>query len=229
MTVIHGDGYTLYQGDALDILPTLAAGSVDAVVTDPPYGLGFAYNSYEDTRDNLRRLIADCMPQVRRVAPRVYVLPGITQISLYPEPDWILSVVWNTTASFGKYGYTQWMPVLAYGKDLRGFGNVNGVTKTDTIKIGGGGGVGFMRGQEEKAHPCPKPITLMRMLVNRLTCSGDLVLDPFAGSGTTGVVCLQTGRRFIGIELDEQYFAIAAQRLEAAAAARQPALLAVGD
>ena len=149
---------------------------------------------------------------------RVYGLSGITQVHLYPEPDWILSVTWNTTGSFGKYGYTQWMPILAYGRDLKGFGNVNGVTKTDAIKISGGGGVGFARGQDEKVHPCPKPITSMRVLINRLARPDDLILDPFAGSGTTGVACLQTGRRFIGIELDPVYFDAACRRLEQAAA-----------
>ena len=218
------DSYTLICGDCLEVLPTLEAGSIDAVITDPPYGLGFAYNSYEDTRDNLKRLIADSMPELRRVASRVYVLPGITQIHLYPEPDWMLSVVWNTTGSFGKYGYTQWMPILAYGKDLQGFGNVNGVTKTDTIKISGGGGVGFARGQEEKGHPCPKPITLMRALINRLARPDDLILDPFMGSGTTGVACLNTGRRFIGIEKDPAYFAIAQERLAQAAAQQRLAV-----
>ncbi len=65
-------------------------------------------------------------------------------------------------------------------------------------------------------HPCPKPLSLFAELVNRLKAS--LVLDPFMGSGTTGVACAMTGRNFIGCEIDPAYFAIAQRRIEAAAA-----------
>jgi len=210
----------LRLGDCLEILPTLAAGSVDAVITDPPYGLEYAYNSYRDTRENLVSLVSQFMPESIRIAEKVCILPGITQLFLYPEPSWIFSVSWNTTGSFGKFGYSQWMPVLVYGNDLGGFGNINGVMKTDSLKISGGGSVGFMRGSEKEDHPCPKPENIMRWLVLRLTNPGDTVLDPFMGSGTTGVACVQTGRNFIGIEIDPGYFEIAKKRIEQA----QPAL-----
>jgi hypothetical protein len=127
---------TLYQGDCLEILPTL--GKVDAVVTDPPYGIGFPYYSYDDTRESLKSLISGIFKH-REQADRYVILPGVTQVHEYPAPDWMGCITWNTTGSFGKYGYTQWMPVLLYGKDLDGFGNVNGTTKTDTLRINGGG------------------------------------------------------------------------------------------
>jgi hypothetical protein len=126
---------TLYCGDCLEILPTL--GKVDAVVTDPPYGIGFEYYGYEDTRENLRALISGLFSR-RDMAEKMVILPGITQVQEYPLADWIGCITWNTTGSFGKFGYTQWMPVLLYGSDLKGFGNVNGVTKSDTIRISGG-------------------------------------------------------------------------------------------
>jgi DNA modification methylase len=67
-------------------------------------------------------------------------------------------------------------------------------------------------------HPTQKPVALMQKAVELSCPVGGVVLDPFMGSGTTGVACLQTGRRFIGIELDAAYFEIARQRLEAASA-----------
>ena len=70
--------------------------------------------------------------------------------------------------------------------------------------------------RERSDHPCPKPLSLMLELVSLFTDPGDLVLDPFMGSGTTGVACAMLGRRFIGIELSEEYAAIAARRIEAA-------------
>jgi site-specific DNA-methyltransferase (adenine-specific) len=208
--------YTLHHGDCLEILRTLPSGSVDAVVTDPPYGLGFPYLSYDDTRDALARLIDGFMPEALRIAKRVFVLCGPTQIGMYPQADWVANVTWNTTGTFGKFGYNQWTPVLCYGKDISGFGNVNGVLKSDTMRISGGGGVGFMRSDEEKKHTCPKPITVMRSVVQRLTTEDATILDPFMGSGTTGVACMQTGRKFIGIEIDAGYVEIARKRIEAA-------------
>ena len=216
------DDVTLYCGDCLEILPTL--GKVDAVVTDPPYGINFPYLSYSDTRENLVGLIANIVPACISAASRVIVLCGPTQIGLYPQPDWVGCVTWNTTGSFGKYGYNQWTPVVCYGKDVRGFGSVNGVLKSDTAKISGGGGVGFMRGEHEKKHTCPKPITVMQPVVQRYTEPTALVVDPFMGSGTTGVACVKTGRKFIGIELDPAYCEIAKQRIEKALADRKQAV-----
>jgi site-specific DNA-methyltransferase (adenine-specific) len=205
----------IIEGDCLQVLPTLEAGSFDAVITDPPYGLGFPYHGYSDTRDNLRALIAVAMPELRRVARSVYVLPGITQVALYPEPDWIACVCWDTTGSHGKYGFTQWMPVLCYGEDLPGFARLdNGMLKSDVIAITGGGGVGFRRPAGEKTkHPCPKPLNVMRVLVRRLVREGGAVLDPFAGIGTTLVAAMIEGRRFVGIEQSPEYAAIARRRI----------------
>jgi hypothetical protein len=141
------------------------------------------------------------------------VLPGPTQIGLYPQPDWVSCVIWDTTGSFGAYGYNQWTPVLCYGKDLDGFGNVNGVTKGDTIRISGGAGVGFMRSSEEAKHTCPKPINLMKLVVNRFTPESCSIIDPFMGSGSTLVAAKELGRKAIGIDIEERYCEIAAKRL----------------
>ena len=207
-------GFELHHGDCLDVMATLPDASIDCVLTDPPYGLNFPYLSYTDTRENLKGLIAKFVPECRRIANRVFILCGPTQIALYPEADWVCNVTWNTTGTLGKYGYNQWTPVLCYGKDLKGFGNINGLLKSDTLRISGGGGVGFQRSEEEKKHTCPKPITVMNVTLRRLTNEGDTVLDPFMGSGTTGVACELGNRKFIGIEKDAEYFKIATNRIE---------------
>lgn len=212
----------LLHGDCLELMRGIPAGSIDAVITDPPYGIDFSYRSYDDSRENLMRLIAGFIPLARLKAERVFVLCGPTQIGLYPQPDWVGCVTWNTTATFGKFGYSQWTPVLCYGKDLEGFGNVNGVMKTDTLRMPGGGGIGFSRSKLEREHTCPKPLTLMKSVVNRFAPLGATVLDPFMGSGTTGVACVKTGRNFIGMEIDPIYYAIAQRRI--AEAQMQPAL-----
>jgi len=202
----------LYLGDCREIMPTLT--DIDVVITDPPYGLNFPYRSYDDTRENLVNLLADVMPEISRIAANAYILCGPTQIGLYPQPEWVCAVTWNTTGTFGKYGYNQWTPVLCYGKDLEGFGNVNGMTKGDTLRINGGSGVGFQRDDAEKEHTCPKPLNLMKMVVNRYSKPGQIVCDPFMGSGTTGVACAALGRGFVGIEQDSAYYATALERIQ---------------
>lgn len=204
------EGVTLHLGDCRDILPTL--GKVDAVVTDPPYGIGFPYATYEDTRENLRDLIAALFGNSCGF-DRAIVLCGPSQIHEYPPADWIGAVTWNTTGSFGKFGYSQWTPVLLYGTDLPGFGNVNGVMKADTLHINGGAGVGFQRSSDETVHTCPKPLNIMLHTVQRYTPANCTVVDPFLGSGTTGVAAVKLGRKFVGIEIDSTYFDIARKRI----------------
>ena len=202
---------TLYCADCREVLPLLP--NVDAMVTDPPYGIGFKYESYDDTRANLVELIREAI-QPLTIYKRCFVLCGPTQLGLYPQADWVCPIIWNTTGSFGKFGYNQWTPVLCYGADLDGFGNVNGVTKSDVIRISGGASVGFTRDADEKLHTCPKPIGLMTKVANRFTSANETILDPFMGSGTTGVACMNLGRKFIGIEIEPKYFDIACRRIE---------------
>lgn len=71
---------------------------------------------------------------------------------------------------------------------------------------------------EDRFHPTQKPVALMKWVLENYTNPGDTIFDPFMGSGTTGVACMQTGRKFIGCEIDEKYFAIAKKRIEDAAA-----------
>jgi len=78
----------------------------------------------------------------------------------------------------------------------------------------------------ERNHPNKKPVSLMRWCIELATNPGDTILDPFMGSGTTGVACVQTGRNFIGIELDEDYFKIAEKRI---AEAQPPLFVDIPD
>lgn len=198
--------------DCLEVLKSMPDKSVDLVLTDPPYGLGFSYLGYEDTRDNLKRLIAEFLPLALQKATRTAVLCGITQIGLYPQADWCGCITWETTGSYGHFGYTQWMPILLYGKDLSGFGRVNGVLKSDRIHLNGG----FRRSPLELSHPCPKPLKIMEEVIERYCEAGGTVLDPFAGSGTTCVAAKILGRKYIGIEISPVYAEIARKRVEQA-------------
>lgn len=200
--------------DCMDILKELPDKCIDLVLTDPPYGIGFEYNSYQDTKENLIELVNNFVPECIRVSKRVAIFTGITNAHIYPSPDWMMCYKWNTTGTFGFYGYNQWQPILLYGKDIKGFGNVNGIIKSDVMDFSGNGGVGFRRGNEKEIHPCPKPKNVIERFLERLSNENDLVLDCFSGSGTTAIACHNLKRRFICIERDEEYYQKSCERLE---------------
>lgn len=201
---------TLYLGDCREILPTL--GKVDAVVTDPPYGNGTEYGLCEDTNENLEALITKVMPLLLQKAIRVLITCGVANLARYPKSEWVLN--WTDPSGEGgcPWGFPSWQPILAYGKDpylQRGLGR-----RSDTIVKR------FLRGDYNLDHPCPKPLGLMKWLIDRSTFINETILDPFMGSGTTGVACVRLGRKFIGIEIEPKYFDIACRRIEEAT--RQP-------
>ena len=101
---------TLYLGDCMDILPRLP--KVDAVITDPPYGIGFDYQGYDDTQGNLEKLIAVFIPYGIQMAKRMAVTCGNTNIAIYPKADWYACWTFDTTSSRGKLGWSQWQPIL---------------------------------------------------------------------------------------------------------------------
>lgn len=205
---------TIYNADCFEVMKLMPDNSVDLVLTDPPYGIGHSYIEYEDSKRNLKRLIDNCFPQIQRVAKRVAVFSGVQNVWLYPQAEWIIAYTWNTTGSFGRYGYNQFQPVLVYGNDIKGFGSVNNILKSDMLNFSGGEGVGFRRDGTDKEHACPKPLNVIRRFIARLSNEQEVVFDPFLGSGTTAVAAKQLGRKYIGVEISDKYCQIAKERLK---------------
>jgi len=215
--------HVLYEGDCLAILPLIEG--VDAVVTDPPYGVayegsvtkhgrnGFGYASFDDTPEN----IADvCVPAVRMAVAKArsaIVTPGNANAFLYDAPRSLGCIFYPSGANSGPWGFVCSQPLFYYGKDpylAKALGRLpNAFATTEAT-------------DRTVAHPCPKPIGQTKWMVRRVAFEGETVLDPFMGSGTTGVACASMGRRFIGIELDPGYFDIAVKRVTEAM--RQPDL-----
>jgi site-specific DNA-methyltransferase (adenine-specific) len=205
MTVASGEGWTLIHGDCLQVLPTLDAGSVDAVITDPPFlkkNLG------------LYGQMASCLPRILKpggslfaMVPHFGIAHVLPAVSEYLKWRWLFCM-WQEK---GKH------PRMAMGIEVMWFPVgwwVNGSWPT---------GRGFIRDGFENTpvvktfHPWEKSPEWAEHCIKTVPLDG-VVLDCFAGSGSTGVACLQTGRRFIGIELDAAYFEVARQRLEAVSA-----------
>jgi site-specific DNA-methyltransferase (adenine-specific) len=207
----------LIRGDCLAVLKRLPAGSVDAVVTDPPYGVSFigkrtkwaaskanvGYRNLTDGPEVVREIAAPAIRECIEKFGRVALFPGVRNAWEYPGPDDIGGVFMPNGAGMGRWGFNCFHPVLFYGKRPHRGPTPNSIKMTcPTEKIDG--------------HPCPKPLAWMTWLIKKATLPGDTVLDPFMGSGTTGVACVLTGRSFIGIEIDPEYHAIARRRIRAA-------------
>ena len=197
MKVEIGDA-TLYCGDCVEVLPTLP--KVDAVITDPPYGIGI-------TRSN------------RIAVSRGF--GGNNWDDLAPTPEQMQAVIASGVQAIvwgGNYfGLPPTRCVLIWDKqnDGRDFAdlemawtNIDSVARIFRMRP--------MSMDGGKQHPTQKPEALMRWCVAKTT--GQVVLDPFMGSGTTGVACAQMGRKFIGIEREPRYFDIACERISRAQA-----------
>jgi site-specific DNA-methyltransferase (adenine-specific) len=194
---------TLYLGDCMDILPTLD--KVDAVITDPPYGLGtkLSGGSWGATQNNKEVLDWDNKP-VDNLAMtaviglgRVAVVWGGNYYSLPPSRGWLSWQKIDSPPSMADFELA-W---TSMNKNSKLFSCANG---------------GLIR----HGHPTQKPESLMRFCIHYC---GEVstILDPFMGSGTTGVAAIQLGRKFIGIEREPKYFDIACQRIEQAVAQGQ--------
>lgn len=203
----------LYCGDCLEILPTLP--KVDAVVTDPPYGIGEAKKNIA-SRNKLA--VAkdygfsgwDDKPAVAAIElairiARQSVVFGGNYYDLPPSPCWL---VWDKENGASDFADCE----LAWT-------NTKGAVRLKRYMWNG-----MLRANKERRgdHPTQKPVGVMAWAIS--FTDGDTVLDPFMGSGTTGVACVNLERKFIGIEIERKYFDIACERIEAAQAQGRLAL-----
>lgn len=197
-------GYVLHTGDCLEVMATMDADSVDAVVTDPPYNVG--QSGYDDRRADFPAWISEVLSECLRVsAGPVVMFAASTKMREYPQPDW--TAVWHKPLTLGYWStplIPHWEALLLWRPAKCPCGDVFSYVPA--------------RKAEGNGHPNPKPLPLMRRLVDLQTEPGGLVLDPFTGSGTTGVACIEEGRDFIGIETEAEYVDIARARIERAAA-----------
>jgi hypothetical protein len=229
------ENVTLYCGDCLEILPKL--GKVDAVVTDPPYGMAYQSNRSESG------------PRFNHIAgdetPFVWFLPFVFMAS--QEPSVLVCFCrWDSAQAFhdaiGWSGYDV-AGQCVWDREHHGMGDLRGAPAPmhDTIWIGRKGkwkfpgtrGKSVLRhkrlGGDALQHPTEKPLPLMEEICKTYSKASSTILDPFMGSGTTGVACVKTGRKFIGIEIDPHYCEIAKQRIVKAIEEKAGMLLQGGE
>jgi len=205
---------TLYLGDCRDILPTL--GKVDAVVTDPPYGIDYSTKA-------LKNLGAKQFSKIHgdESAPDLSFLFALSKPTLLFGANNFPNVLphrgrwfcWDKRTIDGACDAMLGSPFeLAWANKTHGQYKICRVLHGGVVNADGGA----------RFHPTQKPIQVMVEAIRFLANDAQTILDPFMGSGTTGVACVKLGRKFIGIEIDETYFDIACRRIEEAY--RQPRL-----
>jgi len=184
---------TIVVGDCLDVMRQMPDGCVDAVITDPPYGMKKA------DWDMVIVPVASWLPKARQLGP-VSVFTGVKGTFDYPKPDWIMACVrQGSTQRSGKLrGFNNWEPILLYGVER---------LANDVIAVSN------LPDKSSAGHPTPKPLGLMLKLLQRLTRRGDIIFDPFMGSGTTAVAAKKLGRHYFGCDISEEYVEMARARV----------------
>jgi len=209
------DLVTIYHGDCREWMP-----DADVIVTDPPYGVGLSAKrakqrgggvtsrigsySFDDTPDYVSTVV---VPVIQALRPRVKamaVTPGTRNMWLYPPADDV--GCWYSAAGtgMGRWGFTCMQPILYYGSDP--YLRTGAGSRPNSV------GQSYPNDANAVAHPCAKPLPFTRWLVGRVSLPGETVMDPFMGSGTTLLAAKGLSCKSIGIEIEERYCEIAAQR-----------------
>ena len=184
----------LYNVDCLYFMRTMPDKSVEVVITDPPYGLGIARNPVRQKhkKQGWDNKVPDkaYFKELFRVSKNQIIWGG-NYFNLPPHKNFI---IWD---KYQPENFTLAMCEMAWTS----FDEPAKIFRYSVQREGA------------NVHPTQKPVALMKWQIERYTKPGDTIFDPFMGSGTTGVACAQTGRNFIGCEIDPGYFKIAEKRI----------------
>jgi site-specific DNA-methyltransferase (adenine-specific) len=237
--VIIGNA-TLYHGDCLEILPTFRDESVDMIWTDPPYGhknhdgdFNARLNEHRDIeqkpianddQESMRRVVDGMLKEAARVlrsdcccccccccgggGPR----PTFAWVAERMDRDgfqFFHSVIWDkANPGLGwRYRRQHEMVMVAHRDGGKLLWADDAVAIPNVIR---------QMPDRDRWHPNEKPVWLVEKFISVHAKTGQVVLDPFMGSGTTGVACMNLGRKFIGIEIEQKYFDIACERIDQA-------------
>ena len=222
----------LRHGDCLELMKDISVGSVDAIITDPPYNISRDNNFHTmgragidfgewDKDFNLTSWITVAEPLLKK-GGNIVIFNDWKNMSYIVEElernGFVIKdlIRWKKTNAMPRNRDRRFITdyeVAVWAVKKGGKWTFNRLSDTYEIpEITGG-----LTPKSEKyngGHKTQKPVYVMEWLLKRLTEVDDIILDPFMGSGSTGVACLNTNRRFIGMELDENYFNIAEERIE---------------
>ena len=197
-------GITIYHGDCREVLPTL--GVTGLVVADPPYGIGYRTAPSAKRPKSGATVIGDAEPfdPAHLLGFRRLVLFGANHYAdkLPASPGWI---VWDKRAG---------MPSNDQSDAELAWTNILGSVRVVRVLWNGGGSLLAENGPARMIHPTQKPIRLIRAVVAMLAVPGEVIIDPYMGTGTTMRAAKDLQHSAIGIEIEDRYCEIAARRLQ---------------
>ena len=200
--------FTLHKGDCLEYMKSLPSDSVDVVVTDPPYGIG-EDGGNKQRRRNYKPLVIHEKKEWDKERPQKIYFDEIRRVSK-------IQIIWggNYFADFlpPSMGWLYWDKRI--GGDFSD-GELAWTSQKKAVRDFSKSSFAGLRGGWDRQHPTQKPVSLMVWCIEQVK-NCQTILDPFMGSGTTGVAAMQLGKCFIGCEIDPDYFAVAEKRLQRA-------------
>lgn len=213
----------LRLGDCLELMRDIPAGSVDAIITDPPY---FLPAMHYQTRKQFRRNFSDLgilesffrnwFEQAARVIKPhgvMYIFCDGQSYPMFYYHAYLISkslrpLIWDKMVAFNGYSWRHQHELVLFAE----------MPEAKPVPTGDGDILRFRAVPvNDRQHPAEKPVELLEKLMAK-TPENAVVLDPFMGSGSTGVACVRLNRNFIGMEIDPTYFAIAQKRIAGAQA-----------
>ncbi len=226
----------LILGDCLEEMKKMPDKSVDLVLTDPPYGIDFCSSRtnrkerlQNDKLEDWQAMLPDMLTQFKRIltdtgcccccccgggktpVTAIFTMEAIKHFYL------IQTLVWKKFIGLGWRYRPSYENIIILSKDNKNYNFYDTSKKCSNVIEGINQDIPQYKGNEpgrKDEHPTQKPEKLMKKLLLIHSEKGQTVLDPFMGSGTTGVACKELGRDFIGIEINEEYFKIAQNRIK---------------
>ena len=199
------DGITIYHADCTEILPSIDPKTVDLVLTDPPYGISYSGGAMSKPGIKIEGDDKPFNPVPLLAYDRCVIWGANYFADLLPPSGWI---VWSKAQD------NRWLTAKS---NHRSTGEAAWTNVTDKLLVYNcfWAGSPLYRKSERglSLHPTQKPVEIMRWILQKWTKPGDLILDPYMGSGPVAQACYELGRRYIGIELVESYCDIAVKRL----------------
>jgi len=200
-----------YNTDCLEGLKQLKKNSVDFVFTDPPYNAEKDYDVYKDnlSKKDYKKWMKQVIKECKRVSDNniaFYVGHKVLRLFWELMPDAYLVVVHKrATGSFTKYYFHQYFGLLTTKNPIKRIYNL-----WDDVRLTS---EGYYFKEKRYSNPGLTSESLTKKVIRSYTNKDDIVLDPFMGTGTTGVVCKQLRRKYIGFELNPKYIEIANKRI----------------
>lgn len=197
---------SVIHGDCLEVMKGIPDKSIDLILTDPPYNVGIKYENYDDnlSPDIYRNFCCHWLNECKRIAKTVLFSCGVVNVAMWysiENPYW--TYIWfknNQNSSSRLGGFNVYEPFLIYNKPYKKIGQ-DGFNMPIALQ------------SECDKHPVPKYLKAWKYIVDIFSNENDIVLDPFAGSGTTGIACLELNRNYILIEKEKKYVDIINERI----------------